>query len=478
MKKILLSILMLLTILSCGNASDNKKDGKDYLLVSLGFNLGRFVGVHFLHLEDANVYKLAYANNKNPDKTLEVKYYTKEECEDKVYNIVNSQKSSEDRIIGGNTYIYDFYMEPFQFYTLLCVKKDMWEKIAFDKSRIDLDKKNEIYVPEKELSYKYIPGKGEVWKYIPGEEILYKDVDDFAEKMKSCGATYFDNENLPVPETPLICDKYSEENPIPVVGEWNIIDFIEKQNYNNLYTMVEFPSDGFAVRGGSWTKLAYGSADEEKGEMAKYSLDDCLQKLENKLQDYRENQNAGYRTNGIYDTNQGFVRMICMKSKDLEDSFVKDTFFNVDYDKFFNKYEDKFPRELNMDDFDKYTILPFENDEKLARKYSDKLNDYMKKMENAVYKTSFDCSLRNLSDREEIVCHNKRLADKDIELNTLYKKVISKYNDTEYLQQIKSSQRKWIKSLSSSRAYLSMEYTDRIKYLQCLIEKDFNECKY
>ena len=465
MKKILLSILMLLTISSCGKTSDNKDDKKDYVIV----NLGGFVGSWHsksVNLKDSDGYKIAYGDNKNPDKKLDIKYYTKEECENEVYTFINEYKSIENRIIGGYTYIYDWYIDPYTFFTLLCIKKDMWEQIAFDKSKIDEHKQNEIHRPEKRL----------IDKYIPGEEILYKDIDDFTEKMKSCGITNFDYEHLPVPETPLICDKYSEEDPIPTVKRWNIIDFIDEQDYDDLYTMVEFPSAGFAVRGESWTELAYGMADARKDKIARYSLSDCLYKLKNTLQDYRENKNAGYRTNGIYDTAQGFVRMICMKSKDLEDSFVKDTLFNVDYDKFFDKHKDKFPKELKEEDFDKYTILPFEKDEKLARKYSDELNDYMKKMKNAVYKTSFDCSLKNLSDRENLICHNKKLADLDNDLNFFYKRVMSEHKDSEDLEKIKSSQRKWIKNLPSSRASLFMEYTDRIKYLKCLILKDFNEC--
>ncbi|MBD5405155.1 hypothetical protein HDR59_01235 [bacterium] len=244
---------------------------------------------------------------------------------------------------------------------------------------------------------------------------------------------------------------------------------------DDLYTMVKFESVGFAVRGESDTLIGCISTITDNNKKTEtYSLENCLEKMHYELEESSKyTPFFNYINNGVWDSEGSYVRFACIKLKDIESYISQKSFCNVDYDKFFNKYEDKLPKELKEEDFDKYTILPFEKDEKLAREYSDKLNTLM----NTTYKTSFDCSLENLSDRENLICHNKELADKDIELNSLYKKVVSKYKGTEDLQKIKSSQQKWVREYLIHVDDILDSYKDRIKYLKCLIEKDFNECK-
>lgn len=180
MKKIIFLIICILISINTVMADD----GKDYVIVRLGGAFGRG-GIASVYLRDF----VEYRNNG-----LNIKYYTKEECKNDVYNYVEHQRYDDSVIIGGKTYTYEFYPEIFNLY--LCTKKDMWEQVKPNTSSIDLHKK--------------------VNKYIPGEEILSKDLDDFTEKMKKCGLMHkIDADYLPTPETPVICDKYNEENPIP-----------------------------------------------------------------------------------------------------------------------------------------------------------------------------------------------------------------------------------------------------------------------
>ena len=72
----------------------------------------------------------------------------------------------------------------------------MWNSISEDKELI-----------EEKKQYNF---------YDIGEENIYKDLNDFTEKMKKCGLMHkIDADYLPTPETPVICDKYNENNPIP-----------------------------------------------------------------------------------------------------------------------------------------------------------------------------------------------------------------------------------------------------------------------
>lgn len=183
-------------------------DGKDYVIVELGGAFSRG-GRSSVSLRDSFDYK------RNE---LNIKYYTKEECEKDVYDYVEKQKDYENySIIGNKTYTFESYPEIFDVY--LCIKKDMWDQIKFSKFFVDLDK--------------------EVNDYISGQEILYKNLNDFAKKMKSCGIVPFDFQHLPVPETPLICNKYSEENPIPVItleDSWKITKEVvdNKKDFNEV----------------------------------------------------------------------------------------------------------------------------------------------------------------------------------------------------------------------------------------------------
>lgn len=49
-------------------------------------------------------------------------------------------------------------------------------------------------------------------------ETIYKTNQSFAEVMKKCGFTAFDYDHINLHDTPFICDKYNEKNPIPYVS--------------------------------------------------------------------------------------------------------------------------------------------------------------------------------------------------------------------------------------------------------------------
>ncbi len=188
MKKVVLIILLLLYV-ACSFVNEEK-----YVIVDIGYNL-----------KDAP-YPYVNAHNylgysfKNSEKSL--KYYSKDECKRTLFNDLKSEKTY---ILDYETYDIDIY---------LCINSKLWNSI---KSNADILKKEGIYTK--------------------GDENISKNIYDFAEKMKVCGIIPFYVQHLPVPETPLICDKYSEENPIPVVESddfWDIKKEVSqnKQNFD------------------------------------------------------------------------------------------------------------------------------------------------------------------------------------------------------------------------------------------------------
>ena len=176
MKKVVLVIILLLYV-ACSFVNEEK-----YVIVDIGYNL-----------KDAP-YPYVNAHNylgysfKNSEKLL--KYYNKDECEKILFDDLKSDK------------IYTLDYENYDIDMYLCINSNLWNSI---KSNADVLKKDGVYTK--------------------GDENISKNIYDFTEKMKVCGITKLDDKNLSVPETPLICDKYSEENPVPVIAVkdfWNI----------------------------------------------------------------------------------------------------------------------------------------------------------------------------------------------------------------------------------------------------------------
>ena len=97
---------------------------------------------------------------------------------------------------GATTALVIYYYTPSIYTVYFCIEKNIWNSIYENKKLIERDKQNGFY-------------------YV-GQENVYKDLNDFTEKMKKCGLMHkIDADYLPTPETPVICDKYNENNPIP-----------------------------------------------------------------------------------------------------------------------------------------------------------------------------------------------------------------------------------------------------------------------
>lgn len=172
-------------------------DGKDFVIVNMGIGYGDGgrAGV--------SIPSFGYDNKIN------IIQYTKEECDNAITNYLKDEYYPSDTDMGKTFIIY--YI-PKTFDAYYCVKRKLWDKIDTDSEWINYSKNNGLFSE--------------------GDELLHKDLKDFVEKMKSCGITPFDRMHLPVPETPLICDKYSEQNPIPTIKLKDMWE-IEKEAFQN-----------------------------------------------------------------------------------------------------------------------------------------------------------------------------------------------------------------------------------------------------
>lgn len=193
MKKII--FLIMFTLMSINTARAD--EGKDYVIVNMGIGYGDGgrAGV--------SIPSFGYDNKNN------IIQYTKEECDNTIMNYLKDEYYPSDTDMG-KTFI--IYYRPKTFDAYYCVKRKLWDTINTDLEWINYSKNNGLFSD--------------------GYELLHKDLKDFTEKMKSCGTTQFYYQRLPVPETPLICDKYSEENPIPVIAVKDIWE-IEKEASQN-----------------------------------------------------------------------------------------------------------------------------------------------------------------------------------------------------------------------------------------------------
>jgi uncharacterized protein YecT (DUF1311 family) len=86
-----------------------------------------------------------------------------------------------------------------------------------------------------------------------------------------------------------------------------------------------------------------------------------------------------------------------------------------------------------------------------------------------IHKTSFKCNPENWTPVERLICTNKQLADMDLQLDKIYRKVQEK-TDLEGVKKIKESQRKWVKEQSNTVDIIKLEnlYKDRIEELNSI----------
>jgi hypothetical protein len=131
---------------------------------------------------------------------VKIKYYDKHECADILSNNAKVTKKTFNNIkdgvwvVGANssivadTYVIDNTAGFIHNY--LCVPADTWNKM-----KSDVNNKDELYSK--------------------GDEDRFKTKKSFFDAMKSCGLTDFSGIHINIPDTPFICDKYNEKNPVP-----------------------------------------------------------------------------------------------------------------------------------------------------------------------------------------------------------------------------------------------------------------------
>lgn len=183
MKKYVILLLLNMFTLSC--LADTSINEEKYLIIKYSRAFGNG-GESMVSLSD-----LSYKKNYK-DKKIESINYSKSDCINEISNYIKEEISGDTE--NGKSFIY--YYTPKIYTVYFCTKKNIW---------------NSVYKNEKVIANN-IQRK----RYVSGEENIYKDLNDFTEKMKKCGLMHkIDADYLPTPETPVICDKYNEENPIP-----------------------------------------------------------------------------------------------------------------------------------------------------------------------------------------------------------------------------------------------------------------------
>lgn len=171
MKKIILIFLLCITLFQLSAKGSTK-----YVIAQLVYSERN----NFLY--EVNIpFNLGYYKDKDD---INIYTFTKDECYSKLL-------SSNEFFVKDTMTEIDTYMG--YAYTYLCVDKEKWDKLEIDISRF---KNNKSFNEE----YKNI----------------YKNSDKFISAMKPCGLDKIDDMHIPLPTTPLICDKYSEKNPVPV----------------------------------------------------------------------------------------------------------------------------------------------------------------------------------------------------------------------------------------------------------------------
>lgn len=190
MKNFILSGLIFLIVLIININNCLSKESKDYVLVDInavGYELG-----------------LPNAKNeieiKNDKRKLFVYYYTKSECLKRANEEMQEWKDLRKGNLDRPEYYYKmidkYYIASANtdtIYNYFCIPVEMWNKMKPNFSKNDRI-------------------------YSKGLDDIAKTRESFAEVMKKCGFTAFDYDHINLHDTPFICDKYNEKNPIPYVS--------------------------------------------------------------------------------------------------------------------------------------------------------------------------------------------------------------------------------------------------------------------
>lgn len=125
-------------------------------------------------------------------------YFTKKECLTTAKKYMKEWKklNKEDLFTPERKKYYykmidKYYVaqyNPENIFNFFCIPVDMW---------------NEMNSPHKNS------------KYDINIETIYRTNESFAKVMKKCGFNTFDYNHINLHDTPFICDKYNENNPIP-----------------------------------------------------------------------------------------------------------------------------------------------------------------------------------------------------------------------------------------------------------------------
>ena len=142
-----------------------------------------------------------YGFNLVNNSVIEVLYLSRAECSKAVEKKISEANEafehfSKDNSWGGrannsiarNTYVADSMGQTANNY--FCISADIWN--GMDRPDYSGDK-----------------------NVLKGEEDRGRDMNVFISALKKCGLSDFHYEHINLAETPFICDKYSEKNPVP-----------------------------------------------------------------------------------------------------------------------------------------------------------------------------------------------------------------------------------------------------------------------
>lgn len=198
MKNFILNVLIFLITLTININDCLSEESRDYVLVN---QEGNRYDVAYPSLEEIDGFKL---NIECPDtnniddcvSTYTPYYFTKSECLKKANESIDGWKNSKNKERKGYYYkvvdkYYAISADVDNIYNVFCIPVKMWNKMkpAHKNSKTDVN-----------------------------IEKIYKTNQSFAEVMKKCGFTAFDYDHINLHDTPFICDKYNEKNPIPYVS--------------------------------------------------------------------------------------------------------------------------------------------------------------------------------------------------------------------------------------------------------------------
>lgn len=203
MKKFILNILIFLIILTININNCLSKEKKDYVLVDISavrYEIG-YPSLAFGSSFDIEVKCPPDDEFKSFDDCSSkyiISYYTKSECLKRANEEIQEWKDLRKGNLDRPEYYYKmidkYYIASANtdtIYNYFCIPVKMWNKMK--------------YVHKNNKNTKNI-------------EPVYKTNQSFAEVMKKCGFTAFDYDHINLHDTPFICDKYNEKNPIPYVS--------------------------------------------------------------------------------------------------------------------------------------------------------------------------------------------------------------------------------------------------------------------